>query len=221
MKAESLIKITGAAAVGLAAYALVIRPWHLRWGATGEEAQKPLPGDEFAPEPKLKATHAITIEAPAAEVWPWLLQIGQHRGGFYSYAWIENLLGCRLRNADRIVPEWQSLKVGDPVWLHPKAPPLAVTRLDPGRAIVLSSSWAFVLEPIDEHRTRLIVRGQGDYEPDMGDRVLNFFCWRVVYEPLHFVMERKMLLGIKERAERAYRLRATAPPVAAAAMSDG
>jgi len=136
-------------------------------------------------------------------VWPWIVQLGQGRGGFYSYTVLENLVGCHMENAGRVHPEWQDLKVGDPVYLHPKAPPLRVTRLDPGRALVLGTSWAFVLEPIDERTTRLPVRGRGRFElPDLG-RPLNFLYWRLVFEPAHFLMERRMLQGIKERAEGA------------------
>lgn len=188
--------------------ALGIRPWHLRWGATDEEVNRHLVGDELAPSPKLKATHAITINAPASDVWPWLVQMGQTRGGFYSYTWLENLVGCRMHNADEIVPEWQELKVGDKVWLHPKAPPVEVAAIEPGRAIVLKGWGAFVLQAIDEKRTRLIIRSQGDYNPDLKNPILNFLLWRVVFEPAHFIMERKMLLGIKARAQKSARAHA-------------
>lgn len=191
-----------AAAGAVTAYVCGIRPWHLRWGATDEELDAPLTGDELVPLPKLKATHAITINAPAADVWPWLVQMGQNRGGFYSYTCLENLVGCHMRNADEIVPEWQNLKVGDKVWLHPKAPPVEVAAIEPKRAIVLKPWGAFVLQPIDEKTTRMIIRSQGDYERDLNNAVLNFVLWRVFYEPAHFIMERKMLLGIKARAEK-------------------
>jgi hypothetical protein len=128
--------------------------------------------------------------------------MGQDRGGFYSYTWLENLAGCHMRNADEVVPEWQELKVGDSVWLHPKAPPTKVAAIEPGRAIVLKGWGAFVLKPIDEKTTRLIIRSQGDYDPDLKNAALNFLLWRVVFEPAHFIMERKMLMGIKERAEK-------------------
>ncbi len=185
----------------LSAYAFLIRPWHLRWGATDEEVNMPLPGDEFVGDPKLNATHAITINAPAADVWPWLVQLGQRRGGFYSYTWLENVVGCDMHNANRIVPEWQDLKVGDEVWLHPKAPPLRVLAIEPGRAIVLEKCWSFVLHPIDENTTRLIIRGRGEFNPDFKNGLLNLLLWRGIFEPAHFIMERKMLLGIKQRAE--------------------
>ena len=205
MRNRNLMICAGLAAAGagaVATYIWGIRPWHLRWGTTDEELSQPLPGDEFTPEPKLKANHAITVNAPAADVWPWLVQMGQNRGGFYSYTWLENLVGCQMSNANEIVPEWQELKVGDKVWLHPKAPPVEVATIEPGQAIVLKPWGAFVLQPIDEKRTRLIIRSQGDYDPDLRNSVLNFLLWRVIYEPAHFIMERKMLLGIKSRAEK-------------------
>jgi hypothetical protein len=100
-------------------YALFIRPWHLRWGTEPADEARPLPGDQFLPEGGTQILHAITIDAPAEAVWPWLAQIGQDRGGFYSYEWLENLAGCKMRNADRIHPEWQHRKVGETVFLHP------------------------------------------------------------------------------------------------------
>ena len=156
------------------------------------------------------------------EVWPWLVQIGQARGGFYSYSWLENLLGCDIHNADRILPEFQTLKAGDTIRLHPKAPPIPVVLVEPGRALVLhgrpnpevdqqyevkftkpgnyvASSWAFVLDPLDERTTRLLVRFRMDYDPTFGNKL----AFRAMLEPIHFVMQRKMLLGIKQRAEAA------------------
>ena len=188
-------------AAALAAYALFVRPWHLKWGATDEEQKMSLPGDELVEHPKLNATHAITIHAPVQDVWPWLVQIGQRRGGFYSYTWLENLVGCYMHNADQIVPEWQDLKVGDEVWLHPKAPPLKVLLIEPGRTIVLEKSWGFFLKPIDQNKTRLIIRGRGEFNPDLKNPLLNLLLWRGIFEPAHFIMERKMMLGIKQRAE--------------------
>lgn len=183
-------------------YWVAVRPWHLSWGTTPEEAEGWLPGDENAPNPKVKATHAVTIEAPVEDVWPWLVQIGQRRGGFYSYTAIENLAGCKMTNAEEIVDEWQTLAPGDKVYLHPKVA-LKVLEVDPYRTIVLERDWSFNLRPLDGGRTRLIVRGAGWFEmPDLKLPPLNFLYWRCFYEPGHFVMERKMMLGIKERAER-------------------
>jgi hypothetical protein len=147
----------------------------------------------------------VTIEAPAEAVWPWLVQMGQHRAGFYSYSWFENLFFTHMRNADRVVPEWQRLEVGERVWLHPKVS-LRVAAVEPGRHIVLEDDWAFVLRPVDERTCRLIVRGRSGYTvPNLRLPLLNFVYWRLIYEPLHFVMERGMMLGLKQRAERAYR----------------
>ena len=203
MSHKQLFFRVAATAGAVAAYAYAVRPWHLRWGATAEEASAPLPGDELVPQPKSGATHAITINAPVKAVWPWLVQVGQDKGGFYSYSWLENLVGCHLRNADRILPEFQSLKVGDQVRLHPKVPPLPVLVCEPYRAIVLGSNtdnpgtWGFYLKEIDENTTRLILRGRGDLQPGLLNWLFNY----AVFEPAHFIMERKMLLGVKRRAE--------------------
>ena len=219
MERERITKKAGiVAAVGaaLAAYVLLLRPWHLRWGATSAECGERLPGDDLVPYPKSEATHAITIDAPLDEVWPWLVQVGQTRGGFYSYTWLENLVGCHMQNAESIVPEWQSMKEGDEVWLHPKAPPLPVIIFEPYQAIVLGSpdqqetdsiasasgTWGFFLKRVDDKTTRLLARNRWDRKPGL----LNWLGSYVLLEPAHFVMERKMMLGIKSRAERAARV---------------
>ena len=180
----------------------VLRRWHRRWGCRDDEAVMPLPGDEFPPEMRLDATHAITIQRPPADIWPWIVQIGANRGGFYSYDVLENLVGCRLRSANQIVPEWQEPSLGDLVFLHPKTPGLPIRILDPQRHFVLAETWDFHLIPINANATRLIVRARGGYQPSLGNRLLNFVVWHALYEPIHFVMERKMMLGIKRRAER-------------------
>jgi hypothetical protein len=214
MKRREVAKIiAGAVTAGasFAAYALALRPWHSKWGATQAECDETIPGDELVPRPLYSMTHAITINAAASEVWPWLVQMGQTRGGFYSHAWLENLVGCHMRNADRIVPEWQSLRAGDVVWLHPKAPPLPVAIVEPHRAIVLGGpiegqgarrinsdgTWAFYLKPMDSNTTRLLVRGRWNTNPGLLNRAINY----ALFEPAHFIMERKMMLGIKQRAE--------------------
>ena len=207
--------IAGAFAVATAAisYAFLIRPWHLRWGATKEECRAPLPGDEIVPAPEHEATHAITINAPVADLWPWLVQIGQDKGGFYSYTWLENLAGCHMHNADRLVPEWQGLKVGDVVRLHPKAPPLPVRVVEPYRAIVLGGlgeveegdgsvvtaggTWGMYLKEVDKSTTRLLIRLRLARQSG----VKNWLSYDAVLEPAHFIMERKMMRNIKKRAE--------------------
>lgn len=180
------------------------RPWYSKWGATGTEVSKRLPGDERVPDPTLQSTRAITIQAPMAEVWPWLVQMGQGRGGLYSYERLENLVGCGMRNADRILPEHQHLKAGDKVRLSQDdgTPYFVVQAIEPDRAIILGgddppTTWGFILEPINEYSTRLIIRFRQQYEPSFG----NTIAWRVFTDPVTFVMERKMLQGIKVRAE--------------------
>ncbi len=181
--------------VALAAYAWRVRPWMLAWGSTPEERTRTLPGDEFAPGAPGRSTRAVTIEAPASSVWPWVAQLGQDRGGFYSYAWLENLAGCRMTNADRIHPEWQHRAVGDTVLLHP-ANGLKVTRFEPDRVLALEGWGAFVVEPDGPGRTRLLARAHS--QRGLAQRVMT-----LLIEVPHFVMERRMLLGIKERAEGA------------------
>jgi hypothetical protein len=177
------------------AYALLVRPSLLSWGATREERSKVLPGDELVRDFGVRTTRAVTIEAPVERVWAWLAQIGQDRGGFYSYEWLENLAGCRMRNADRIYPEWQEREVGETVYLH-WASGLKLARFEPNRSYAFEG-WYFALEPRDG-RTRLFARGR--YR-----RGLASVAYALLLELPHFVMERKMLLGIKERAERAER----------------
>ena len=180
------------------------RPWYSKWGATGDEVRKSLPGDDVVPNPVLSSTRAITIQAPVSAVWPWLVQLGQGRGGLYTYERLENLVGCDMHNADRIMPEHQQLEVGDKVRLVPEDRGLffIVSAILPGRAIILAgddppTTWAFVLEPVDDHTTRLIIRWRQDYERTFG----NTLGWRVFTDPITFVMERKMLQGIKVRVE--------------------
>ena len=185
------------------AYVLLVRPWHLGWGATNEETNKSLPGDELVPNPAIESTRAITVHAPVEEVWPWLAQVGQDRGGFYSNEWLENLAGCQMRNADRIDPEWQHREVGERVFLHP-AIGLKVTKFEPGKAIVLEGWGPFVVEPIDEKSTRVILRSRVP-------RGWVALYYLLAVELPHFIMERRMLNGIKERAERGADTQITAP----------
>jgi hypothetical protein len=184
----------------------LLRSWYRKWGASAQEVSMSLPGDEQVPNPRLDSTRAITIQAPAAVIWPWLVQMGQGRGGLYSYVKLENLANCDMHNADRILPEYQHLEVGDKVRLiqDENVPCFIVTSIEPGRAIILGgddppTSWGFILDPLDENTTRLIIRYRQDFEPTPG----NVIGWRVFTEPIHFNMERKMLQGIKARVESA------------------
>ena len=127
--------IAGAAAAAF----LLARHWQLRWGATAQELAGPLPGDELIAKPDLTATRALTVRAPAARVWPWIAQLGQGRGGLYSYDFLENLIGCDIHSADRVVREWQDIKAGDAVRLHPDVA-LEVAAVDPGLSLVLRSA---------------------------------------------------------------------------------
>lgn len=181
-----------AGVAGLAAYALVARPWLRSWGSTPAERATALPGDELVDDPGSQTTRAVTVDAPVDEVWPWLAQIGQDRGGFYSYEWLENLAGCRMQNADRIHPEWQQREVGETVLLHP-AHGLRLARFDANRAFAFEGGWYLVLEPQDG-RTRLIARSRAP-------KGLASVAYAALLELPHFVMERRMLLGIKERVE--------------------
>jgi hypothetical protein len=174
-------------------FQVAVRPWMHRWGASSEEAAKDLPGDETVPEPGVQQTRAITIEAPIQQVWPWLAQIGQDRGGFYSYEWLENLAGCHMRNADRVHPEWQAREPGDTVPLHPAAG-LKLRRFEPYRSLAFEGGWYFVLEPLSHRRTRLLARSRTP-------RGVGRLIYSALLEIPHFVMERKMLKGIKARAE--------------------
>lgn len=183
------------------------RAWYAAWGATAAETERSLPGDELVPNPRLTTTRAITIHAPADRVWPWLVQLGQGRGGLYSFQRLENLARCDIENLDEIRPELQDLEAGDKVRLGPEGYPYYVVRdIRPGRTLVLGTepddtgtlgAWVFHLEPAGETRTRLIVRSRLAYEPTWANRLI----WRAVTDPIFFVMERRMLIGIRDRAE--------------------
>jgi hypothetical protein len=166
-----------AGVVGTIGYATVVRHWMDTWGMRPGEGRG----------------HATEVDAPPSRVWPWLAQVGQDRGGFYSYEWLENLAGCRLHNAHEIHPEWQHRDVGENVMLH-WAHGLPVTRFEPGVAIALEGWGSFELEPLPGARTRLVARG----EPQHG--AARLFYVLLVQLP-HFVMERKMLLTIKQLVE--------------------
>jgi hypothetical protein len=189
----SRASMVGSALTGV--YALAVRPWMLRWGATAAETRAALPGDDLVPDPGARCTRAVTIDAPIESVWPWLAQIGQDRAGFYSYEWLENLAGCRMHNADEIHPEWQQRAIGETVGLH-HLYGLPVVRFEPGRVLALKGWGTFVTQPLPNRRTRLIARGRTARGPG------GVFGALLMDIP-HFLMERRMLLGIKDRAEGA------------------
>lgn len=183
-----------AALVAPCAWGLVLRPWLNRWGSTSEERRHRYPGDGHGPT-LATATRAVTVHAPAKEVWQWLVQIGQDRGGFYSYDWLENLAGCQIHSADEIRPEWQDLAEGDELKLFPGIA-TRISELHPPRALVIQGWGAYIVEPIDQHSCRLIARSHKDRSP-------GGLVYLLTMELPHGIMERKTLLGIKQRAEAA------------------
>lgn len=195
--------LTAGGVAGL--YNWVGRPVIYNWGATDDEIKAELPGDELVQPGAVRTTRGITVAAPPAAIWPWLAQIGEDRAGFYSYDWLERLVGTRIHNADTIHPEWQHLNVGDTVWLarrYGRNASQVVAAVEPESYLVLMSradfervqrgekaiaSWAFYLRPRGG-ATRLLARGTG------GVAGMAFF------DIPHFVMERGMLRGIRKRA---------------------
>ena len=182
----------------VAVYWFGIHPWMTNWGSTAAEQQMPLTGDNLIPEGSARKTKAITINAPKEVVWQWLVQIGQDRAGFYTYTWLENLVGADIHNTNEIRPEWQT--IGDGWRLLPAdylggvgkdaEDPLLMS--ETGHALVHEMFGAYVIEPIDEHTSRLFVRGQS------GPANLTTM---MMLDPLVFTLERRMLLGLKARAE--------------------
>ncbi|WP_222424624.1 SRPBCC family protein [Arthrobacter sp. KBS0702] len=211
------------AAAAAAGYVLAVRPRLLNWGATAQEAAGPLAGDELVPAPRLQSTRAVSIAAPPSAVWPWLVQLGAGRGGMYSYDALENAAGLGMHSADRIIPEFQQLAVGDLIPLSPSGG-IPVRRLEPERVLALGGTmdprtgqvagdgagigrrvagprlaigWTFVLQPLGARSTRLLARTRYDYSP-----LVLGIPLRGLLEPLQFLMERRMLLGIRARVER-------------------
>jgi len=164
-----------------------------------DEATRSLPGDELVADAKVRWKHAITIRARPAEVWPWLVQMGCRRAGWYSYDGLDN---GGVRSAERILPECQQVQVGDILAMTPKAQDMFVVRMvEPERALVLGDttggmSWAFVLEPVDETCTRLITRSRGAH-----DRLAIGLMLKVFWHPVDFAMQRRQLLNLKQLVE--------------------
>lgn len=194
-------------AVGLALVGgyVAVRPWLNNWGATSAERGQSLPGDDVVPDANYQTTRAVTIDAPPTDVWPWLVQIGSGRGGLYSYDWLDRLFGVLDRpSADELLPEYQALEAGETIPLGAGGG-LVVEAVDPERALVTvpealpegTLTWVFVLEPLAGGRTRLVTRNRARL-----DWSLRWLVTIAVIEPQAFLMTRKMLLGIKRRAER-------------------
>jgi hypothetical protein len=207
MKRKTFLRwlaITDTAVSAMLAYRYYLLPRIRNWGTTPAEVERPMPGDELVSRPAMEGTRAITIEAPPDAIWPWLVQIGYGRAGFYSYEWIERLMGLPIVNEDRVLPEYSRLAVGDVVPFGPGDDAgLPVVALEPLRSLCLGGpmdsgmvTWCFGLYPVDPTHTRLVSRNRA------------FASWRVelpmkiFFDPGSFLMVRKMLLGIKQQAER-------------------
>ncbi len=205
VRGSPLLKALGALAAAGAVAVLTYPRWRercLTWGATEEEAATALPGDELLEDPDVVTTRAIGIGVTPPVIWPWLVQMGPGRAGAYTYDWIENLAGLDMHSADEILPQFQDLEVGDAWKLGAHGPLLRVASLDPPSTIVLRSddgnwTWAFVLVP-DAAGTRLLSRNR-IRQPDAS--AATRAMTRYLMEPGSLVMERKMLLGIRQRAE--------------------
>lgn len=180
----------------------LLTPWMDRWGATEEEIRASFPGDELVPDPASIVNRAITIQASAEQIYPWIVQIGAEKGGWYSYTMLETyIMQCPVTNADRIHPEWQDLQVGSLVKMCPgeMPPPYEVAQIHPNQAIVMGHQedgawvdlWQFVLIPQADGSTRLILRTR--------TMMVGGF-WTVIH-PGVFVMEYGLLHGIQARAE--------------------
>ena len=203
---------------GLIAWNLAATPFvgrkRLLWGTKGNEATDPLPGDDLVPNPKWSYTLGVDVTAPPEAIWPWIAQIGQRRGGFYTYQTLENMVGCKITNTTEIIPEYQHPGRGDEVYLHPTAPPLRIEVVRPPHALVLFgspadvaaeeswgiSTWQFAVQSGSAGRSRLLTRGRSDYSPGFATRLA---FGRFPIEAITFVMSRKMLLEIKRLAEAA------------------
>ena len=188
----------------LFAGAVKARRWASRWGVSDDELHRPLVGDDVVASPRWEMTLATTIEAPPELIWPWLAQMGYQRGGLYSYDWLDRLFGILDRpSTDRVLPEFQHLKTGDVIPLG-SGPNWPVALAEPNRALVIAPnvpgfeiSWAFVLEPTAIGPTRLVTRSRADYPTTP-----IAWIYGVLLDPIAFVMTRRMLLGIKDRADR-------------------
>jgi hypothetical protein len=182
------------AIVLLALYVMVVGPWQRTWGATGDEIVREMPGDELLPG-AAATTRVITIDATPEQIWPWLVQLGYGRGGWYSYDWIDN---DGHPSARRIDPALQTLHVGDTIQMVPGMGP-AVLELRPPRYLLSGGerdSWCLALYPLGGGRTRLVSRWKQAWR-----RTPATYLWLAITDPGAFVMEQKMLRTIKRRAE--------------------
>ncbi|HEY0712177.1 MAG TPA: hypothetical protein VGF45_05865 [Polyangia bacterium] len=200
----------------LGLYVGVARPWFRTWGTTPEERTRSMPGDEVLPGATDQETRAITVAAPADRVFAWLAQTGQDRGGFFSYELLEDLVGCEMENLDHLDPSLQHWQIGDKLWMYPAhklngvghAPLVAMV---PGRALTFGTrqigtslaqppdaTWTFYVEPTaSPGASRLYMRGRAMGGIGLGAQIFD----DMVFEPMHFAMERRMMEVVKARAE--------------------
>ncbi len=215
MRARNLLAAAAAGGAAMVAYERGLRPWQERWGATDEEVAVALPGDDLLAEPTAQITRATTIDAPREDVWPWIVQLGADRGGFYTYDWLEDLFGLGIHSADHVVEEWQDLAVGDVVAAdRARTGGWAVVALVPDEALVLQVAdvasgrplrrdeglgwafqWTFALRDASEGGTRLLVRERVAFGNPLA---------RALMAPVGLVsfgMTRGMLRGLRRRVE--------------------
>jgi hypothetical protein len=198
--------ITGAgltASALAASYPVLWRNKCLTWGATPDEVARAIAGDELLADADIVTTRAVTVAAPPGCVWPWLVQMGSGRGGAYTYDWIENLFGLGMHSADVVLPQFQDLKVGDEIPVGQGGRVMRVAVLEPERVLAVQSGdgswvWIFALFP-EAGTTRLVSRNRLRVP---GGPAAARAAWSLLMEPGSMVMERKMLRGIRERAER-------------------
>lgn len=220
MKARTAIVLSAGLSLAAAGAAIYyerrLRPSFSRWGATEDELTTPMPGDDKVADPQWAVTYGITIEAVPSEVWPWLVQLGLGRAGFYSYDLVERRLGLDVHSVELVVPELQGLKVGDSIPFG--AFDMPVVAMEPGRVLLLEAedektgvaSFCFDLHEEPEGTTRLLFRGRARFaEWDVGSATKPVAGLRQLplvlgFEPGSFVMFRRMLLGLRERAERTH-----------------
>jgi hypothetical protein len=186
-------------------YGLAVRPRMLHWGSTAEERSRLVPGDDLAPDAGYVTTRAVTIRASSEAVWPWLIQMGQDRAGFYTHNWVERLLRSGIPDMSVIHPEWQHIEAGDLMRTNHdiggKPMGWPVVAVDPGRSLVVSSkslptgTYAFILDPLDDTTTRMIVRDRAHWKRS------EWPFAALVFEPLHAYMETGLIRGVRRRAE--------------------
>lgn len=214
--------LEGIAIMAVCYLTFFLKPLRDHWGMSKKAANRPLPGDELVKHPKSQFTHAIQINAPAKYVWPWIAQMGQGRGGFYSYEALENISGLNIYNADEVLPEYQDPKIGDDIpFGQGQGFPLVIC--EPGQAMAIENwfdldanavfdpkmaspehylhlTWLWYVEDINEHHSRFISRNRVTYSSSWKAN----FMFGFVMEPMVFAMDRKMCYGIKKRAEKLF-----------------